>query len=969
MAKGDEASSSMAQQSKKKRPDDDQVPPDGAKPIQLQRRRVWRACESCRRKKIKCDGCEPTCSQCSASGSQCTWLQTKDRAALSRHYVQELEARLLHMESLFTQIAPVLEQADPSIDVASLSNLSSNGAPSLPPDAATPAATIFRSIAPKQSPSPQPVKVEDDVSESFGQLALDEHGHLRWIGGSSTMSLIQSFRSLTTAPTHRISPMEEDPLAPGPNVNKLYFPASVFFGKVHSVLPGPEEVEYPERDLADKLVDAYFTRFHYLMPVLDKPTFLQQYNRIMDNQHDRSLARTETAFISLIFSVFTCAANLVQDDRLLVSGRPDEGGMGMVYYERALILQYISHANTQVAHVQCFILLSSFLCSINCLPQAWLLVGQAVRTGQDLGLHRSPRRLTISPIEKETRRKIWWGVYSLDRMLAVALGRPLGINDSDCDVEFPVEVDDENLPEYFQGASMSSKPLSLMSGSIALTKLYQIGGRVLREVYALDNCKDNLEPERKADLQKTIDILDNELTQWCNDLPAVFKSQSQTDQQVSMGAVLCSHYYSMLTTLHRNFIPVKRDQLVTPKSTAKAVSSARSCIRLAPSMKNVVPPSHHLAFFIQHLFSSAVILLLYAMHANDPRAGSAAMEEAKSTLPALESWEGQWPGARKCRELLVELTNTANEAIAQASREDVPTSIPPAATTAAPTLLERRNSTSSQSAVSRAMRSQSRRNQSRDPGTNRSRRIAAVSPYRVDTSSRARSSSRRRPLDEPEGRDHGGVGPYFQSFSSPTAVHPSVTNGGSAHSSPASANLPSPITTMADTQLPQEATSPTLPSAHSFNYGSPTLSSNQIPSPRYDFDYGLQSNLNFSGGQQWSGNGQAGGMYQSNSQDSSMPFSPTGGYMSPLDIYPNYEDMSGSLGLSTTPPTSSFAAPGLPFRGLEFIRNYTSGIYSNGDNYMGEQESLWQSYDPVAFEYNPDLPFTLGDPDGGSAPR
>lgn len=53
----------------------------------------------------------------------------------------------------------------------------------------------------------------------------------------------------------------------------------------------------------------------------------------------------------------------------------------------ALILQYISHPNIQIAHVQCFILMSSFLCSVNCLPQAWILLGQAVRTGQDLGLH------------------------------------------------------------------------------------------------------------------------------------------------------------------------------------------------------------------------------------------------------------------------------------------------------------------------------------------------------------------------------------------------------------------------------------------------------------------------------------------------------------------------------------------------------------------------------------------------------
>lgn len=144
--------------------------------------------------------------------------------------------------------------------------------------------------------------------------------------------------------------MEEDPLAPYPSANKLYFPASVFFGKVRA-LPGPEEVEYPERDLADKLVcnmvlqrlsddsihlqvNTYFSRFHFLMPVVDKPSFLKQYHNIMDNQQNHSLVQSETAFISLIFAVFACAANLVQDDRLSMSGRTDEGGMGMVYYER-----------------------------------------------------------------------------------------------------------------------------------------------------------------------------------------------------------------------------------------------------------------------------------------------------------------------------------------------------------------------------------------------------------------------------------------------------------------------------------------------------------------------------------------------------------------------------------------------------------------------------------------------------------
>jgi hypothetical protein len=338
----------------------------------------------------------------------------------------------------------------------------------------------------------------------------------------------------------------------------------------------------------------------------------------------------------------------------------------------------------------------------------------------------------ITPIEKETRRKIWWGVYSLDRMLALALGRPLGINDSDCDVEYPVEVDDEHLPEYFTGAPVPQRQPSLMTGSIALTSLYKIGGRVLREVYALENCKDHLEPDRKAELQKTVELLDAELTKWCDDLPAAFKSQSETDEQVSMGAVLCSHYYSVLTTLHRNLLPVKRDQPVTAKSTVKAVSSARSCIRLAPSMKNVVPPSHHLAFFIQHLFSSAVILLLYAMHSSEPRAASAAMDEAKSSLGALESWEGQWPGARKCKELLIELTNTATEAVEKSGTEAAPA--PPPAGPAVSSGRERRRSVTiaTGSGSGRVAKNKPRRNQSRDPGTS-TRRLAAVSPYRVDS--------------------------------------------------------------------------------------------------------------------------------------------------------------------------------------------------------------------------------------------
>jgi len=170
----------------------------------------------------------------------------------------------MHMETLFDQVTPILEQLGQSENSVASSSVSHSPTPISSSSAAViqkvlPQMQEMRGVSPPTPPeSKRTVKFEEEpteiVSEAFEQLALDEHGHLRWIGNSSTMSLIQSFRALTTSPLNRVSPMEDnDPRGPMPTANKLYFPASVFFGQVRA-LPGVEDVEYPSRDLADALV-------------------------------------------------------------------------------------------------------------------------------------------------------------------------------------------------------------------------------------------------------------------------------------------------------------------------------------------------------------------------------------------------------------------------------------------------------------------------------------------------------------------------------------------------------------------------------------------------------------------------------------------------------------------------------------------------------------------------------------------
>jgi hypothetical protein len=214
---------------------------------------------------------------------------------------------------------------------------------------------------------------------------------------------------------------------------------------------------------------------------------------------------------------------------------------------------------------------------------------------------------------------------------------------------------------------------------------------------------------------------------------------------------------------------------------------------------------------------------------------------------------------------------------------------------------------------------------------------------------RARSASRKRGPDDPDAVDR--TGSFYQAFRSPSSGP-----GGSNHSSPASANLPSPAMSNLE-NLNDSSPNLSHPSAHAYT---PPLSApafHSSPSKFEQNDYALQasplSQTNphpiLSANEHHSQ-----GFYPMGSADTSL-FNAYG-FNSSLD--PGFSGFDGTpTGLSMAVPSSSFAGTGLPFTGLEFIKNYPTNGYSTSD-----QESLWQSYDPGAFGYDPDMPFTLGDP-------
>jgi hypothetical protein len=125
--------------------------------------------------------------------------------------------------------------------------------------------------------------------------------------------------------------------------------------------------------------------------------------------------------------------------------------------------------------------------------------------------------------------------------------------------------------------------------------------------------------------------------------------------------------------------------------------------------------------------------------------------------------------------------------------------------------------------------------------------------------------------------------------------------------------------------------------------------------PHFSYDYALQSDLPIQSHPQTWG-------FRNGDRDDTDMMSPTNpeqgtSYLAALsyDDTPYFSTPTGYPMFLSTPPSSSFPVSGLPFSGLDFLRNYNSYPANFGQN------SLWQAFDERAFGYDPELPFSLGD--------
>ncbi|KAI9372417.1 fungal-specific transcription factor domain-containing protein [Aspergillus egyptiacus] len=190
----------------------------------------------------------------------------------------------------------------------------------------------------------------------------------------------------------------------------------------------------PPQDLAHHLIAQYHAHVQSTLPVIHWPTFMKDYEEVYRRG---TLLGFPREWAAVLFGVFACGSlHTLDADR-------EEKGKEFVRTSCAII--DVWQDNFTLDQARAALLASIFLYEVNSKSASWVWNGSAVRVAQEIGLHLESRPWPA--LEGEMRKRVWWGMYTWDRILALEMGKPVLINDQDCDIGLPCPVDDQFISE------------------------------------------------------------------------------------------------------------------------------------------------------------------------------------------------------------------------------------------------------------------------------------------------------------------------------------------------------------------------------------------------------------------------------------------------------------------------------------------------------------------------------------------
>jgi hypothetical protein len=186
----------------------------------------------------------------------------------------------------------------------------------------------------------------------------------------------------------------------------------------------------PPKEICDELINAFFTWVAPIVPIINKTSFMKKYR---DPNNPPSI---------LLMQAILLAGSRVCPISSLVNSNGSETSSATLFYQRAKALYDADYEKDRVIMVQSLVLLGWYWEDPGKVTKnVFYWNGLAISIAEGFGMHRSVKDSNLTAEDKRLWKRIWWTLFTRDRAVAAALGRPVHINTQDSDVEMITEDD------------------------------------------------------------------------------------------------------------------------------------------------------------------------------------------------------------------------------------------------------------------------------------------------------------------------------------------------------------------------------------------------------------------------------------------------------------------------------------------------------------------------------------------------
>lgn len=547
------------------------------------RRRIARACDMCRKKKIKCDGNTPACSNCLNYKTECifTQVEKKRNPPKGAKYIEGLENRLGRMESLLKLSGILNEEGEDVPDLEKMKerfiadktmvdgpdpgtlekrladktfSQSSGDTPARTSERSSKSGSQPRTFdSPHHTPqmdrlpisrdslaSPAETSTEkgepvEELSDMMCSLVTNNCGETRYIGSSSGFSIF-SPKGIQWVNEKTGDSSFQDMIASADanDVKWNFWKPEVF----NDLFEKRASIQLPPKQEALSLLKDFFENFNCMFPLFHEPTFMHLVNK----HYSRNPYEGSGWWASL--NVALAIAHRLRLMSNLVPQEDDQKAWG--YLKNAMgVLTELTMRNTDLLSVQALLGMALFLMGTPNPQPSFFLVAAAIRLANSIGLHKRGSGFNLNSVENEQRKRVFWIAYLLDKDICLRSGRPPAQDDDDMNVELPTVDPVDNIGNI---------PLADGKGKANLFRFMCTFAVIESKVYKLLY---STKASKQSDgaLLNTIGELDKELEEWKDSIPIDFRPEHEIKAShtplILHVVVLHFAYYNCLTTIHR----------------------------------------------------------------------------------------------------------------------------------------------------------------------------------------------------------------------------------------------------------------------------------------------------------------------------------------------------------------------------------------------------------------------------------